>query len=1066
MPSVRKLKIIIFITIFFIINVNSSFASNNLKFKNITIEQGLSQGTIEDMYQDEKGYVWIATQDGLNRYNGYEFKQYRHNIKDKTSIISNNIIKVTQDNNHNIWVGTSDGISKMVIDEKFINYTSDKDKGNLSDSNICDILITSKGKIIVATINGLNIYDEKEDKFKRIFENELTNQFIYTLEEDKNGNIWVGTKDGLNKVNLENKSVKKIYDVTNKDSKEEYDVYSLCSYNDELLIGSMSGGLSKMDLNTNKVTSLKYDKHNKSINFVKDILVDQNGVIWICTDDGLLEYDKEKFNLYRNKPYDSHSLISNNTISIMQDKSGLIWVGTYTGISLFDPQNRITHYENNPYDKNSLSSSVIHGIYEDNDGLLWIGTKSDGVNIVNRKNDVVKTIKKDDITDNRIRDIKGDGNKVWIATNSGLNEINKDNYTIKKYTTENGLLDNYVRTIFLDGNYVFIATYKGVNVLDTKTGKIGNINGLLEKNGLNKKYISFIYKDKDGVYWIGSSIDGGMISYNSKTKKSKLYNQSDGLTTDEVRGVVEDNNKNLWIATNYGISKLDKKTGNIISYTEKDGLANNTVYGVILDEDGNPWMSTNNGICMFNKAKKKFINFNVTDGLQGNEFNGNAYLKNKKGELLFGGVNGVNIINPKDLLRCTDVPKVRIDEFLVNGKSITSKDDLIFDSDENTIEIKYFLPDYKNTQKTQYMYKLEGSNDKWKTTKDNNVTYSNLQPGKYIFKVRAINNNADISNEAIVKFQIRPPWWLSNQAIFLYCIIVVGLIFNNQIKMRKLDKLVEIRTKELKYQMKKNKSLYEKVIELERRKNNYFVNLSHELRTPLNLISGTEQLLTNLNRQGKVISSSKLQYHMDVIKRNTNRLLKLINNIIDTSKMENGNYILNIGEHDIVYLVEEAALSLIELANSKGINIIVDPHIEEKIILCDEHDIERCIVNLVNNAIKFTGVGGKIEVIIEEVDDDNIKIEIIDNGIGIDSDYHKSIFSRFTQVIDPHAEAKQGSGLGLTITKQIINLHKGKIYVESEVGKGTKFTIILPENMNKIIEKDKELEDDNPTNIG
>ena len=242
--------------------------------------------------------------------------------------------------------------------------------------------------------------------------------------------------------------------------------------------------------------------------------------------------------------------------------------------------------------------------------------------------------------------------------------------------------------------------------------------------------------------------------------------------------------------------------------------------------------------------------------------------------------------------------------------------------------------------------------------------------------------------------------------------------------------------------MEKNDKLLKKVIELEKRKNNYFVNLSHELRTPLNVISSTEQLVTELNKSKDGIGKSKLNGCMQVVRRNTKRLLNLINNIIDTAKIESGSYQLNIREHDIVYIVEEATLSLKDYIERKGIELIIDPEMEEKIIKCDEHEIERCIVNLVSNAAKFTPEGGTIEVTIEDLDE-KVKIIVKDTGIGIDKKYHDSIFNRFNQVIDQGTESKGGSGLGLTITKQIIDMHGGQISVESELGKGCKFIIIL-----------------------
>ena len=316
-------------------------------------------------------------------------------------------------------------------------------------------------------------------------------------------------------------------------------------------------------------------------------------------------------------------------------------------------------------------------------------------------------------------------------------------------------------------------------------------------------------------------------------------------------------------------------------------------------------------------------------------------------------------------------------------------------------------------------------------------------PGKYTIKVKAENYHGVMSEENSVKFTIRYPILLSPFAFIIYIIIIILFIFRNSIRVRKLDRLVNKKTEALRMEMEKNNELFNKIINLEKNKNKYFVNLSHELRTPLNVISSTLQLIQEYNKKEQGIDKNKIEYHTYVMKRNTNRLLNLINNIIDNSKIEHGNYRLNIKDENIVYIVEESVLTLKDYIEEKGINLIIDPEIEEKIIECDRYEIERCIVNLVNNAYKFTKSGGTIEVIIKDLYNE-VEISVIDTGIGIDKDYQKFIFDRFNQVVDAQSEVKGGSGLGLTITKNIVEMHNGNISVESELNKGSKFTITLP----------------------
>ena len=820
--------------------------------------------------------------------------------------------------------------------------------------------------------------------------------------------------------------------------------------------GALKEGLNRIDINTNEVKQYKNDdRDEKSLpgNYVKDILRDSSGNLWVGTDNGLAKYNEqtENFATYKNKIYDKTSLVNDEVFSIQEDESGLIWVGTYAGISMFDPNTNIEHYKKDPFDENSISDNSIHGIYEDKDGLLWVGTNSKGVNVINRKNYNVKHLNKTSkdypISDDNINDIVGIDNKIFIATKNGLNEVDKDLKTINIYNTEDGICNNNITALFADSKKnVWIGTANGISVLNTNTNEIIDITDILTNHNIEDQYIKVIYEDSKGNYWVGCFIDGGLVKIdpNKRTIENYRNKKEDktSISSNNIRSIVEDKNGNLYIGTSYGLNKLNESNNTFERYLEKDGLSNNTVYGLLVDDNNNLWASTNLGISKLDTNTMTFETFNIIDGFQGNEFNGRAYYKNKSGELFFGGINGLNIFRPNDINRSRYVPTVIFDEFKVNGKVYKDINNQEFKYNENTINISVFISNYKNTKNIQYMYKLEGVSDSWDISRSNNINYSYLAPGTYTLKIKARSYSGKVSDESAVKFIIKLPIWKSKAAILIYLIIITIVIYRTINSVKRLDNLVKNKTLQLTKEMEKNDKLLKKVIELEKRKNNYFVNLSHELRTPLNVISSTEQLVTELNKSKDGIGKSKLNGCMQVVRRNTKRLLNLINNIIDTAKIESGSYQLNIREHDIVYIVEEATLSLKDYIERKGIELIIDPEMEEKIIKCDEHEIERCIVNLVSNAAKFTPEGGTIEVTIEDLDE-KVKIIVKDTGIGIDKKYHDSIFNRFNQVIDQGTESKGGSGLGLTITKQIIDMHGGQISVESELGKGCKFIIIL-----------------------
>lgn len=936
---------------------------------------------------------------------------------------------------------------------------NDEEK-SLSHYNIGDILITKSGDVLVGTSDGLNIYNEKKDEFYRIFnkDSDLSSQFIRSLAEDENQNIWVATNNGIDKIDIKNnKNIISFKTGHGKFDISENDIY-VVRYDPKGYIwaGALKEGLNRIDINTNEVKQYKNDyRDEKSLpgNYVKDILRDSSGNLWVGTDNGLAKYNEqtENFATYKNKIYDKTSLVNDEVFSIQEDESGLIWVGTYAGISMFDPNTNIEHYKKDPFDENSISDNSIYGIYEDKDGLLWVGTNSKGVNVINRKNYNVKHLNKTSkdypISDDNINDVVGIDNKIFIATKNGLNEVDKDLKTINIYNTEDGICNNNITALFADSKKnVWIGTANGISVLNTNTNEIIDITDILTNHNIEDQYIKVIYEDSKGNYWVGCFIDGGLVKIdpNKRTIENYRNKKEDktSISSNNIRSIVEDKNGNIYIGTSYGLNKLNESNNTFERYLEKDGLSNNTVYGLLVDDNNNLWASTNLGISKLDTNTMTFETFNIIDGFQGNEFNGRAYYKNKSGELFFGGINGLNIFRPNDINRSRYVPTVIFDEFKVNGKVYKDINNQEFKYNENTINISVFISNYKNTKNIQYMYKLEGVSDSWDISRSNNINYSDLAPGTYTLKIKARSYSGKVSDESAVKFIIKPPIWKSKAAILIYLIIITIVIYRTINSVKRLDNLVKNKTLQLTKEMEKNDKLLKKVIELEKRKNNYFVNLSHELRTPLNVISSTEQLVTELNKSKDGIGKSKLNGCMQVVRRNTKRLLNLINNIIDTAKIESGSYQLNIREHDIVYIVEEATLSLKDYIERKGIELIIDPEMEEKIIKCDEHEIERCIVNLVSNAAKFTPEGGTIEVTIEDLDE-KVKIIVKDTGIGIDKKYHDSIFNRFNQVIDQGAESKGGSGLGLTITKQIIDMHGGQISVESELGKGCKFIIIL-----------------------
>lgn len=1036
------------ITVLTPINKLSYAQSKNLIFNNINIEQGISQSTIEDIFQDSEGYIWLGTNDGLNRYNGYEFKIYNYE-EYQNSISHNGITDITEDKYGNIWVNTVSGVNKInKKTEKISNYT--EINGKIKEDSTTEIIVTKDNNILVGTYEGLNIYNAKEDRFDIILEQKdgILSSCIYSIDEDINGNIWIGTELGLNKLSKDFKVLE-----TYTSESEIYNIF--CDdENGFVWAGSDSSGLLKIDTKTKEVTQYINDIEDENsipANQVGAIIRDIKGNLWVGTTNGLARYNEknDSFDVYKNKVYDKNSLVYNDVRSIIEDREGVLWVGTYSGISIFDTESSIKYYNAGLDDGYLLSENMVHGIYEDDEGYLWIGSRTKGVNIIDRENNTSKSISMENnnvIQSNSINDITGYKDFIFVATDAGVLKINKKENTIQNYNLEDGLIGENVKDIFVcDKNYLWIGSTNGLNLLDIENDKIIDMTDYVDEGS----YVRYVYQGQDGSYYIGFLRDGGLGIIEPNSKETKYYknipNDKTSISSNRIRYINEDSKGNIWIGTSYGLNKYDPKTKVFKRYTTSDGIANNTIYGVLVDDNDNIWVSTNKGISQIDTKNNTVNNLSVTDGLQGNEFNGNAAFKSKSGELFFGGINGLNAFYSEDVNSINNKSKVIFDGFKVNDKDYLDINGLKFDNNTENIKIKFFTPVYSSNKNISYEYELIGSNSSKATTKENYVIYNDLLPGKYTFKVRAVDSRGDISDSETMEFSIKYPFWMSPIACFIYLVIAILFIINNKYKLKYLDRLVKSRTKELEEQMIKNEELYNNNIKIEENKNKYLVNLSHELRTPLNVISSTNQLLLELSKKDN-IKADKLAYYIDISERNCNRLLNLVNNILDNTKLQSKMYTLNLKEVDIIYLVEETSLTLIDYIKSKSIELIIDPEVEEKIILCDDYEIERCIVNLVSNAAKFTPEGGNITITIKDLDD-KVMISVLDTGVGIEEKYHKTIFDRFNQV--DNDESKGGSGLGLSITSKIVELHKGEIYVESKVGEGSNFVIILPVDPNK-----------------
>ena len=621
----KKLKkILTMVCIISFISISTSYANiiENFNFKNITIEDGLSQSTVKTIYQDIKGYIWVGTDAGLNRYNGYEFKQYKHDEYNKNSISHNYIIDITEDKNGHIWVSTISGLTRIDTDKDEIkNYYSEKDNGNLLDSNRWRLLTSKEGKLIVFGINGVNLYDEEKDTFNSIAlkENNLNTAVIYSEEEDSNGHIWVGTDKGLVELD-KNLNLIKSYE----DTIGEVEVYNI------------------------------YD--------------DLKGNLWVCTlGNGLfrINLNDKSIKNYKNSRSAS-SILSNNIRDVISNSSG----------------------------------DSIYGIYKDDDNLLWLGTSEQGINIINEKEVKYLHTENSNLLSNTIIDITGYKNKVFIGTNNSLSVLIKDNenYTITNYTEKEGLPSNKITYLFVDSKgALFIGTRNGLAILDSNN-KLIDITYILDDIGISDKFIGAIYEDSKENYYIGCFLGGGLIKINPNTKKYKIYknidNDETSLSNDCIIFINEDLDGNILVGTSYGLNILDVNKDTFKRYTEKDGLINNTIYGILVDDSNKIWISTNEGISALCTKKNDFENFTIIDGLQSNEFNGRSCFKDNNGNMYFGCINGFNTFNPDNIEISQFKPNIILDSVQVNGVNRKDISNTKLKHNEHNIKINFFTNDY------------------------------------------------------------------------------------------------------------------------------------------------------------------------------------------------------------------------------------------------------------------------------------------------------------------------------------------------------------------------------------
>ncbi len=822
-----------------------------LRFQQLTLEDGLSQNSILCMLQDSHGFLWIGTQDGLNRYDGYQFKIFKHDPADPTSLSHNSILSLFEDSNGILWIGTwGGGLNRY--DPRSGNFTRFRHDPNnllsLGNDIISTILEDSRGRLWVGSMGGgINFLDRSTGQFSHYVNDpgdpsSLSSNYVSVLYEDRQGRIWVGTGgfgtngNGLNRFDPDKGSfVRYQHDPENLQSLSSDTISSIVEdLSGNLWIGTggyalLGSGINFFYPESGQATRYQNDPNDPaslSSNDVMSLFLDLEGILWVGTwGGGLDRYSTQNpdkhFIHATSDPYDPESLSSDLVWSITQDRTGLIWVGAVNGgLNKLNPQvQRFRLYRNHPGNLQSLGFNVVGPILENPEGGVWIGTYGAGLEFLDRESGVFSHFPEQNQQEGTLMSlVMGQDDILWIGTLNGLIAFEPQTVTLENFINEpdnpDSLKNNNISAMKMDqSGRLWIGTLAGLDVLDGDDEKFTHID--IPDLGS----VTSLLFDQYGMLWMGTwgnglfrlnpaSLTGAQIEYDHFS-----YNSGDlaSLSNNEVWSLFEDSFGTIWIGTGAGLNRYLPEENRFKRYTEKDGLPNNNILCILQDDQLRLWISTNYGLSQFNLIGNHFKNFEAGDGLQSNEFNSGSCARMADGELFFGGVKGMNSFYPDQILDNPIPPEVVFTGFWILNEAVdvdlSGSTPLQLESEQNFIDIEFAGLDYHDPQNNEYAYKLEGFDKNWVNTGNRRfVSYTNLPGGKFIFRVKAANSDGvwDEYGSSLI-IQIKPPywqaWWFWVGAIFILLGVAAGgvtwRIVSERNQKRRLEELVEQRTYEL-----------------------------------------------------------------------------------------------------------------------------------------------------------------------------------------------------------------------------------------------------------------------------
>ena len=1043
-----------FITIF----CQAQSVEEHYYFKNLSIRNGLSQNTVNAILQDRKGFMWLGTKDGLNRYDGLSFRKFKHDAANPRSIGNSFITSLYEDFNGNIWVGTDAGVYIYYPEkEAFEEFDCQSLEKTRIERSVSMIAGDKQGRVWIAVeAQGMFCYDARQKLLRNYPLSEISSN-IKCFTFDSGGTLWLGFYgDGLY-YSKDNLATVHPYG-SPEDGKREFEGEVITkivqgNYNC-LYIGSVKEGVSELNLTSGQVRNLlAIDESGESI-FCRDLLPYSDNELWIGTESGIYIYNLRtaQFIHLRASLYDSYSLSDNAIYALYKDREEGLWIGSYFGGVDYYPRQYTYFAKYYPKNiANSLHGKRVREFCRADDGTLWIGTEDGGLNHFNPKTKEFHFFEPSAGFTN-IHGLCMDGSHLWVGTFSkGIRVIDtRTGMVLRTYTeghTPHSLNDNSIFSICrTSAGEIYLGTLFGLlryNRTQDNFDRIPELNG---------KFVYDIKEDSYGNLWLATYANGAYC-YDVSVRRWKNYvfdaEDEKSLPYDKVLSVFEDSYRQIWLTTQGGgFCLFHPDTETFTRYGLKDGLPNDVVYQIVEDDDRFLWLTTNNGLVRFDPKTMEMKVFSTANGLPTNQFNYRSGFKDEAGNIYLGSINGFVAFDPRTFAENRQVPAVAITDFLLFNKevsvgetdsplksSITFSDKVVLTADQNSFSFRIAALSYQAPRMNKLMYKLEGFDEGWLTIGESPlVTYSNLGYGDYVFKVKASNSDGVWNEqETSLHLSILPPFYLSGWAYCFYVLFFMGCLVCVIFYFKKRNYRKQHRQMEMLEQEKEREVYHAKI--------DFFTNVAHEIRTPLTLIKGP---LENIILKKEVDSETKEDLY--IMKQNTERLLNLTNQLLDFRKTETRGFRLNFTECDVVAVLRETYLRFTSLAKQKGLDFILELPQECFMADINQEALTKIISNLLNNGVKYASTYLRISL---ETDEKVFHIRTFNDGEMIPDTMKEEIFKPFVR-LDKEDEVTTGTGIGLALSRSLAELHQGSLMME----KGEEvncFCLTLPVNQDSTI---------------